>query len=130
MAILSSVRVHLKILGIVPLSDKDLPSTLQPYKSVINWAYNLFWHFSLSTYSLTVLCFMLFEAETFLEYAEITFYFSVTFLQIVSHVILLKTRQELNGLFKDSNQKVQKSICPSFIFLAKSMIMNINYKLS
>lgn len=116
MAILSSVRVHLKILGIVALSDKDLPSTLQLYKSVINSAYNLFWHFSLATYSLTVICFMLFEAATFLEYAETTFYCSVTFLHFVSHIILFKTRFELNDLFKDSDQMVQKSIYSSFIF--------------
>lgn len=110
MAILSSVRVHLKILGIVPFSDKDLPAALREFKSVINFGYNLFWHFSLATYSLTVMCFMMFGASTFLEYAETTFFWSVTFLHFVSHEILLHTRSKLHDLFKDSDEMVQKSI--------------------
>lgn len=109
MTILASVRGHLKILGILPLSKKDLPFALQEYKSVVNHAYNCFWHISLATYSLTVVCFILFEAKTFLEYTGSAFFLSVTFLHFVSHIILFTSKWELIDLFKESDEIVKKS---------------------
>lgn len=109
MTILAPIRVHFKILGILPLSEEDLPPSLRELKSLINFAYNLFWYIALTSLLLTVVCFMVFEASTFLEYAETTFYCSVSFLHLVSHIILVQAKSELHGLFKDSDKLVRES---------------------
>lgn len=96
---LASVKSHL---------THHLPLALQSYQSVINFLYTSFWLISLVTYSLAVLYFVLFEAETFVEYAESAFYCSVTFLHVVSYVILVQTRSKLFGLLKDSDAMVQE----------------------
>lgn len=109
MATLASVKGHLTILGIVPISEEMLPSLLHPLLSVINFVYPLCWFLSVLTYNITVVCFVLFEAETFIEFAECGFYCSVSFLHVVSYAILFQTRLELFALFKDADEMVQKS---------------------
>lgn len=106
---LYSVKSHLTIMGIVPMSENHLPTALHQNKSVINFAYTSFWLISLVTYSLAVLYFVLFEAKTFVEYAESAFYCSVTFLHVVSYVILVQTRSKLFKLFENSDEMVQIS---------------------
>lgn len=109
MATLTSVKGHLTILGIVPISEDMLPSLLHPLITVINFVYPLCWFLSVLTYNITVVCFVLFEAETFIEFAECGFYCSVSFLHVVSYAILYQTRLELFALFKDSDEMVRKS---------------------
>lgn len=109
MATLSSVKSHLTIMGIGPMSEHHLPSALHQYKSIINVAYTSIWLISLATYSLAVLYFVMFEAKTFVEYAESAFYCSVTFLHVVSYVILVQSRRKLSALLQNSDEMVQKS---------------------
>lgn len=109
MATLSSVKSHLTIMGIVPMSEHHLPASLLKFKFVINFAYTSFWLISLVTYSLAVFYFVLFEAKTFVEFAESAFYCSVTFLHVVSYVILVQTRSKLFKLFENSDKMVQIS---------------------
>lgn len=109
MATLASVKSHLTILGIIPLSDEFMPSALQPFTSVINVVYPSFWLFSLVTYSLASFYFVCFEAATFVEYAESVFYCSVTFLHVTSYVILLLNRSNLFALLNNSDAIIQKS---------------------
>lgn len=105
---LASVKSHLTIMGIVPMSEHHLPSALQSHRNVINFFYTSLWLISLITYSLAVLYYVLFEAETFVEYAESAFYCSVCFLHVVSYVILVQQRSKLFGLFTDSDAMVQQ----------------------
>lgn len=91
------------------MSEQHLPSVLLPFQNFINFSYTSFWLISLVTYSLAVLYFVLFEADTFVEYAESAFYTFVTFLHVVSYVILVQKRSKLFGLLRDSDAMVQKS---------------------
>lgn len=109
MEILSSIKLHLKILGVMPVTEYDLPNSLQPFVSVINLIYSTFWNISLATYSLTVFGFIIFEAETFLQLAESAFFFSVTFLHFVSHMMLIMSIKELSILLDDLNKLIRKS---------------------
>lgn len=109
MATLASVKGHLKILGIVPISEEMLPCQLHPLIPVLNCVYPLCWFFAVLTYHITVVCFILFEAKTFIEFAQCGFYFSVSLLHVASYVILFQTRSELFALFKDSDGIVRRS---------------------
>lgn len=109
MAILSSIKLHLKILGVMPISVHDLPISLQPFVTVINLIYKSFWNISLATYAMTVLGFIVFEAETFLQLVESAFFFSVIFLHLASHLTLFLSLAKLRILLKDLNELVRKS---------------------
>lgn len=109
MATLASVKGDLTVLGIVPVTGDMLPSYLHSLIPIINLIYPLCWFLAVLTYNLTVLCYIVFKAETFMEYADCGFCFSVSFLHVVSYVILFQTRLELFALFEDLNAMVQKS---------------------
>lgn len=83
-AILASVKSDLTMLGIVPISEDALPSQWHQMIPVINFVCPLCWFLALTTYSITVICFLLFEAETFIEFAECGIYCSVSFFWIFS----------------------------------------------
>lgn len=109
METLAGVKTSLTILGIMPISEKVLPQQLQQLTPVINFIYPLCWFLSVLCYNLSAFYFVLFEARTFSEYSECGFYASVSFMHVVSYIILFQSRSKLFTLFIDLDEMVQNS---------------------
>lgn len=65
---------------------------------------------SLVYYGYSVFGFVIFEAITFIEYAEAAFYCVAVILHLTSYAILIWVRDKLFVLIEDSEQIIDKSV--------------------
>lgn len=100
---------YLSVLGVSRISKENLPSGLQHFQSLINAVHTTAMLISLTTYCIASIVFVPCCASTFVEYAGSGFFCSVTILHLISYIDLLRTRQKLFALMKDSAELVEKS---------------------
>lgn len=122
MLILSTVKMELRILGIFPISEDDLPLVLQPHRLTINFLHITFMIVSLVTYQLAILHFLLFEANTFSEYADSGLYATAALLDIAVYAILISKRWELLEALTNLERIILKSK-ESIDFILSSLVL-------
>lgn len=119
MVILSAVKKNLTFIGIIPLSLNDLHWKTQSHQLAINRLHSGFITIWIIPYPLSILYFLLFEANNFVEYSVAGFFCAVAFLHSVLYFILLWTRKEWRCLLQDFEEFVEKGEILRFIPLVK-----------
>lgn len=109
MAFLSTAKQYLRILGILPLLERNLPLSLRQYRTELNFAHILSGVVCLLLYFSSVLCFLMFEAKTFAEFSEAALFCAVTLARITFYFILVWKKSELSALISDVEEIIQKS---------------------
>lgn len=107
--ILASVKRSLTIVGVIPVLGWNFETKLRKHQLLLNIVHISFMLISLTTYTSSVMLFLFFKAESFLEFAEAAFFSSVTFLHVSSYVLLIQSRSKLFDLIKESEKTVLKS---------------------
>lgn len=109
MTILLNAKKQLMILGLIPMPDAFYPKKWQNYRSLINATHIFLLICCVLAYLASVLCYLLFEAQTFGEFSESGLFFSVTILRVVVYFIALMKKSDLPALFMDLETIIAKS---------------------
>lgn len=115
MVILSAVKKNFTLIGIIPLSLDALPWKSESHQLAINWLHSGLIIILIIPYSLTILYFLLFEANNFVEYSVAGFFCAVSFFHSVLYFILLWMSKEWRCLLRDFEEFIEKGKTMKFI---------------
>lgn len=125
MQFLKTTRKQLALLGILPIPKNCLPLSLQNYQNIIYKIHVTFMLFWLTTYTISVGCLVLFEANTFVEFGAAAFYCSVSLMHLISFLIFVKIKSNVLILMDDLEDIIRKSKIDLFHRIFNVIIWNL-----
>lgn len=120
MALFSTAKDSLTIVGILGVTEEKLPIKLQKYKTAINYIHIVCVISWIILYLCAALYFLLFEAKTFNQYFGSGLYIILNILRIIVYKILRSNITTMSNLWNESEDTINKrrlEIYPNFFFI-------------
>lgn len=114
MILFEVVKRKLAIMAIMPIPKENLPAMFGEFQMILNWMHVGLVFIVLLTYFLAPLYYLLFKANTFAEYIEVTFMVAVTLLKVMLYAILIWKRFKLLNLQVDIENIIKLSKFENF----------------
>lgn len=113
---LMTAKVFLKISGIIPIPEQNLPLFLRDYHEAVNYAQIFIGTTPLVLYSASSSYYLFFEPVTYIKFCEAAFYLIGTLMEMALYFTLLSKRSKLIS-FIDELEKMIKRSKLTFIFV-------------
>lgn len=107
MSLWSATYKYLMIIGIKPLPKKDFPS--QNIHMFVNTMHIVFAIVTFVTYGMSVMCYLIFKAESFTQFSEAGMFYMVGYLHLSFYTISLSKRASIFSFMENLEKFVEMS---------------------
>lgn len=107
---LATAKMILKISGVIPIPEHNLPLFLRDYHLVINYGQMTIMTSSLLIYSASASYFIIFDMTTLNEFSEAVYYLIATLVEMTLYLTLLSKRSKIISFMKELEEMIKRSM--------------------
>lgn len=100
-------KIYFKLIGILPVPKRNLPSFLREYRLLINLIHIAFIGISLLLYFSSLAYFLMFKARATFIIFQAIFFTTVTLMRVTLYFLIIHKRVQLTVLMNDLEQMVE-----------------------